>query len=223
MKWVTKQQDGLYLHSRYGVLRLSPVGSAIVRVTFAKGGQIADHINDKIAVHAVDKRWMYKESGSTVDLMTDELFVQVDKGTGAIRYMTRDKKLLLAERSRECRQIENGTGGGVRTWLYLDWQKKENLYGMGAGETAGLHLRGSARYISHAGTCGTDSGELPFILSDQGYGIVVAADSPVMCCDIPVYGSYLHAGNEEQIDFYFITGKRQNTILNAYDYLCGEL
>ncbi len=223
VKWVTKQQDGLYLHSRYGVLRLSPVGSAIVRVTFAKGGQIADHINDKIAVHAVDKRWMYKESGSTVDLMTDELFVQVDKGTGAIRYMTRDKKLLLAERSRECRQIENGTGGGVRTWLYLDWQKKEDLYGMGAGETAGLHLRGSARYISHAGTCGTDSGELPFILSDQGYGIVVAADSPVMCCDIPAYGSYLHAENEEQIDFYFITGKRQNTILNAYAYLCGKL
>ena len=223
VKWVTKQQDGLYLHSRYGVLRLSPVGSAIVRVTFAKGGQIADHINDKIAVHAVDKRWMYKESGSTVDLMTDELFVQVDKGTGAIRYMTRDKKLLLAERSRECRQIENGTGGGARTWLHLDWQKKENLYGMGAGDTAGLHLRGSARYISHAGTRGTDSGELPFILSDQGYGIVVAADSPIMCCDIPAYGSYLYAENEEQIDFYFITGKRQNTILNAYAYLCGKL
>ena len=223
VKWVIKQQDGLYLHSRYGVLRLSPVGSAIVRVTFAKGGQIAEHINDKIAVHSVDKRWMYKESGSTVDLMTDELFVQADKGTGAIRYMTRDKKLLLAERNRECRHIENGTGKGAGTWLYLDWQKKENLYGMGAGDTAGLHLRGSARYISHAGTCGTDSGELPFILSDQGYGIVVAADSPVMCCDIPAYGSYLHAENEEQLDFYFITGKRQNTILNAYAYLCGKL
>ena len=223
VKWVMKQQDGLYLHSRYGVLRLSPVGSAIVRVTFAKGGQIAEHINDKIAVHSVDKRWMYKESGSTVDLMTDELFVQADKGTGAIRYMTRDKKLLLAERNRECRHIENGTGKGAGTWLYLDWQKKENLYGMGAGDTAGLHLRGSARYISHAGTCGTDSGELPFILSDQGYGIVVAADSPVMCCDIPAYGSYLHAENEEQLDFYFITGKRQNTILNAYAYLCGKL
>ncbi|MBD5490226.1 MAG: AAA family ATPase, partial [Lachnospiraceae bacterium] len=26
VKWVTKQQDGLYLHSRYGVLRLSPIG-----------------------------------------------------------------------------------------------------------------------------------------------------------------------------------------------------
>lgn len=36
VKWITKQQDGLYLHSRYGVLRLSPIGSAIIRVTFAK-------------------------------------------------------------------------------------------------------------------------------------------------------------------------------------------
>lgn len=223
VKWVTKQQDGLYLHSRYGVLRLSPVGSAIIRVTFAKGGQIADHINDNIAVHSVDKRWMYKESGSTVDLMTDELLVQADKATGAIRYMTRDKKLLLAERSRECRQLESNADGSFRTWLYLDWQKKENLYGMGAGDTAGLSLRGSARYISHAGTGQTDGGELPFVLSDQGYGIVVAADSPVMCCDIPAYGSYLCAGSEEQMDFYFITGKRQNTIMNAYAYLCGKL
>lgn len=223
VKWVTKQQDGLYLHSRYGVLRLSPVGSAIVRVTFAKGGQITDRINGSIAVHSVDRRWMYKESGSTVDLMTDELFIQVDKGTGAIRYMTRDKKLLLAERSRECRQIENGIGGSVRTWLYLDWQKKENLYGMGAGDRAGLNLRGSARYISHAGVGKSDSDELPFILSDQGYGIVVAAGGPAMCCDIPAYGSYLYAENEDQMDFYFITGKRQNTILNAYAYLCGKL
>lgn len=219
VKWVMKQQDGLYLHSRYGVLRLSPIGSAIVRVTFAKGGQIVDRINDKIAVHSVDKRWMYKESGSTVDLMTDELFVQVDKGTGAIRYMTRDKKLLLTERSKECRHLESTTDGRFKTWLYLDWQKKETIYGMGAGDNAGMNLRKTARYISH----GNNIGELPFILSDQGYGMVLAADSPVMCCDIPTYGSYLHAESEEQMDFYFITGKRQNTIMNAYAYLCGKL
>ena len=219
VKWVTKQQDGLYLHSRYGVLRLSPIGSAIVRVTFAKGGQIVDRINDKIAVHSVDKRWMYNESGSTVDLMTDELFVQVDKGTGAIRYMTRDKKLLLTEHSKECRQLESTADGRFKTWLYLDWQKKETIYGMGAGDNTGMNLRKTARYISH----GNNIGELPFILSDQGYGMVLAADSPVMCCDIPTYGSYLHAESEEQMDFYFITGKRQNTIMNAYAYLCGKL
>ena len=90
---------------------------------------------------------------------------------------------------------------------------------MGAAETAGLNLRKTARYISHD----KDIGELPFILSDQGYGIVMAADSSVISCDIPAYGTYLHAESEEQMDFYFITGKRQNTIMNAYAYLCGKL
>ena len=219
VRWVVKQQDGLYLHSRYGILRLSPVGSAIVRVTFAKGAQINGGIHDKIAVHSIDKRWMYKESGGTVDLMTDELWLQVDKSTGAIRYMTRDKKLLLTERSRACRQLENGADGQFKTWLYMDWQKKENIYAMGAAETAGVNLRKSTRYISHE----KDIGELPFIISDQGWGIIMAADSPVICCDIPAYGTYLHAESEEQMDFYFITGKRQNTIMNAYAYLCGKL
>ena len=219
VRWVTKQQDGLYLHSRYGILRLSPIGSAIIRVTFAKGVRMKDGVHDKIAVRSIDKRWMYKESGGTVDLMTDELWLQVDKSTGAIRYMTRDKKLLLAERSRECRQLENGTDGKSKTWFYLDLQKNETVYGMGTAETAGLNLRKTARYISHEKSIG----ELPFILSDQGYGIVMAADSPVISCDIPTYGTYLHAENEEQMDFYFITGKRQNTIMNAYAYLCGKL
>lgn len=219
VRWVVKQQDGLYLHSRYGVLRLCPIGSAIARVTFAKGVQMKDILNDKIAVNSIDKRWMYKESGGTVDLMTDELWLQVDKSTGAIRYMTRDKKLLLTERSRECRQLENGTDGKFKTWLYMDWQKNENIYAMGTAETAGMNLRKSARYISHERDCG----ELPFILSDQGWGIVMAADSPVISCDIPTYGTYLYAESEEQMDFYFITGKRQNTIMNAYAYLCGKL
>ena len=219
IRWVTKQADGLYLHSRYGVLRLSPVGSAIVRITFAKGGQITEGFHHTIAVHGTDKRWMYKESGSTVDLMTDELYLQVDKSTGAIRYMNRDKKLLLAERGKECRQLENTPDGKTKTWLYLDWAKGENIYAMGAGDAKGLNLRGTARYISHE----SHTGELPFLLSDKGYGLLPATDGPVLCCDIPVYGSYIHAENAGQMDFYFITGKRQPTILNAYAYLCGKL
>lgn len=219
VRWVVKQQDGLYLHSRYGILRFSPIGSAIVRVTFARGNQIIDRIHAGIAVHSTDRRWVYKESGVAVDLMTDELFLQADKSTGAIRYMTRDKKLLLTERSRECRQLEAAADGKMRTWLYLDWQKSENIYAMGAADINGINIRKSARYISH----GNDVGELPFLISDRGYGIVVAAESPVISCDIPTYGAYIHAECEEQIDFYFITGKRRATIINAYAYLCGKL
>lgn len=218
VRWVTKQPDGLYIQSRYGVLRLSPVGSAIVRVTFAKGGQIVEGFHSGIAVRRTERAWMYRESGNAVEFMTEELCLRIEKATGAIRYMTRDKKLLLAERNRESRQIENNTGTGSRSWWYLDWGKEENIYGFGSGKQNGRKLNGTAVYISNG-----RAGELPFLISDRGYGIVPATDKPVICCDIPVYGSWLYTEGEPQMDYYFISGKRQNTIRNAFAYLCGKL
>ncbi len=219
VRWVVKQPDGLYLHSRYGILRLSPIGSAIVRITFARGTQIADHIHAGIAVRRTERTWMYKEAGNTVDFMTDELFLQVDKNSGAIRYMTRDKKLLLTERSKDCRQLEPAPDGRTKVWLFPDWQKDEAIYAMGAGETQGMNIRKTARYISHANASET----LPLLLSDKGYGILWAAEGPVMSCDLAAYGSYLCAESEVQMDYYFIAGKKPGTILNAYAYLCGKL
>lgn len=218
VRWVNKRPDGLYLQSRYGMLRLSPVGSAIVRVTFAKGMQLTEGTNPNIAVRRIEKSWKYKEMGNIIELTTEELCLQVDKSTGAIRYLTRDKNLLLSERSKECRQIETGPGAVNRAWVFLDWPKGEALYGLGAGDKPGIKLRGTARYISH-----DDGSELPLLLSDNGYGILVATNKPVFCCDISVYGSYLCAENEQQLDYYFIGGKKQVTIMNAYAYLCGRL
>ena len=218
IRWITKQPDGLYLQSRYGILRLSPVGSAIVRVSFARNGQPDHTVHPGIAVDRAEKFWMYKDNGSLVELTTDELSLQVNKSTGAIRYMTRDKKLLLAERAKECRQMENASGANYRTWLFLDYAKDEHLYSFGPENRSGLSLRGTARYISH----GAGADELPFLLSDRGYGILMAADCPLLCCDIPAYGSYLSAESVKQMDFYFIAGKKQDTILNAYAYLCGK-
>lgn len=219
IRWVTKQKDGLYMQSRYGILRLSPVGSAIIRVTFAKGKQPDTTVNSKIAVNHIENTWMYKETGAMVELKTDELCIQADKNTGAIRYMTRDKMLLLAERSKECRQIDDSSPGKNKSWLFLDWQKDEKLYGMGTEDINGINLRNTARYISH----GKNVNELPFILSDKGYGILMATNGQTICCDVPAYGSYLCAEGESQIDFYFVAGKHPKTIMNAYAYLCGKL
>lgn len=228
VRWVTKQPDGLYLQSRYGTLRLSPVGSAIVRVSFLRGGQPDGTVHPAIAVDRTDKFWMYKDTGKLVELTTDELLLQVDKATGAVRYLALTEeedsagrakpRLLLAERPRECRQIETAADRKQRTWLYLDWARDERLYGFGMKGQPSLSLRGGARYISQQGGDG-----LPFFLSDRGYGILAATEHPAFVCDIPAYGSYLYTENHRQMDFYFIAGKRQETILKAYAYLCGTL
>lgn len=218
VRWAAKQPDGLYLQSRYGTLRLCPVGSAIIRVTFVKGQQMISGTHPSIAVSHIDKTWMYRDKNGAVELLTDELYLQIDKITGAINYMSRDKKLLLSERKQECRQIESTSGGNAKTWLFLDFQKNESLYAMGNRELNGIKLRGQARYISH----GRENGELPFLLSDKGYGILPATGRPAIFCDIPTYGSYLRT-EEEAIDYYFIAGKRPDTIANAREYLLGRL
>lgn len=232
IRWVTKQPDGLYLQSRYGILRISPVGSAIVRISFCKSGQPEGRAPFGIAVNRTEKFWMYKEAGGKIEVTTDELMIQVDKASGSICYKTRDKKLLLAERGRESRLMEKGAGGRLRSWLFLELTKEEHLYGFGPSqasgtsdhfkevsaqtEFSGISLRGSARYLSDS-----VGGNVPFLLSDKGYGIVLPAGHPVFSCDIPAYGSYLYEECGKQMDMYFIAGKRRETILNAYEYLCG--
>ena len=216
--WIMKQKDGLYFQSRYGVLRISPMESGMVRITFAREGQILDKVHPRIAFQRIETRWMYKESASEVVIMTDELCLQVDKKGGAIRFLTRDKKLLFEERNKECRQFEKFAQGMAQARLFLNFQKGEKLYALNGQKEKVLDLRGSARYISSGGS----EMKLPLVLSDKGYGIVPAAEGPVIFCDIPAYGTWMLMENAKQIDYYFIEGKQKDEILGAYLRLCEK-
>lgn len=215
VRWMEKKADGLYLQSRYGILRISPMGGGILRVTFAKGQAIADTTPAQVAVHRVEKSFSCRENASAVELTAPEVGVRIDKRTGVLTFLGSDKKPLLTERQQEPRLIEM-SGGQMCAWQYFDWAKNENLYAMGGQNESGMALKGQSRYISA-------KGELPFILSDKGYGILAASTNPVILCDISSYGSFLCMENMQQMDYYFIAGKKQNTILNAYGYLLGKL
>lgn len=226
VKWVSRQADGLYLQSQYGTLRISPVGSGILRMTFARGTVVKGDTHPLIAWQKNDRSWKYRDNGRTVELTTGEIILQAEKATGAVRYLDAKGNLLLSERKTEGRQCDE-----KGSWLFLELQKGEQLFAgsmepggsMGSGGPMGssdpqgvLKLRGSARYIS------TGNG-LPFLLSDKGYGILPATSGSVISCDIPAYGTYLYMDGQEQQDYYFIAGKQQQNILNAYRLLCGEL
>lgn len=210
VKWASKQTDGLYLQSQYGTMRISPVGSAILRITFSRGQKLTDGVHPLITVNRTDKNWKFRDNGKMIELMTAELTLQIDRITGSGRYLDRTGNLLLSERKQESRQLD-----ADRSWIFFDWPKKEQLYAMGPAGQGGLKLRDGARLIS--------TGEqLPFVLSDKGYAILPACSGTVISCDIPAYGSYLCMEGQEQQDYYFIAGKQQN-LLNAYAYLTGTL
>ena len=217
IRWTEQRADGLYLQSRYGILRLCPVGSSIVRVTFSRRAQLPQEAHPGIAVNRTDRAWKYRENAKMVELMTPELCIQADKATGALRYLTKEKTLLMAEASKEPRLIESSVSG-CQSRLFPEWDKKEKLYAAGGAGKPGIALEKTARYISHGG-----AEELPFLRSEKGYGLLFATERPVIACTIPVYGQQLCLEDKDELDFYFIAGKRPDTLLNACAYLCGRL
>ena len=217
IRWTEQRADGLYLQSRYGILRLCPVGSSIVRVTFSRRAQLPQEAHPGIAVNRTDRAWKYRENAKMVELMTPELCIQADKATGALRYLTKEKTLLMAEGSKEPRLIESSVSG-CQSRLFPEWDKKEKLYAAGGAGKPGIALEKTARYISHGG-----AEELPFLISEKGYGLLFATERPVIACTIPVYGQQLCLEDKDELDFYFIAGKRPDTLLNACAYLCGRL
>ena len=217
IRWTEQRADGLYMQSRYGILRLCPVGSSIVRVTFSRRAQLPQEAHPGIAVNRTDRAWKYRENAKMVELMTPELCIQADKATGALRYLTKEKTLLMAEASKEPRLIESSVSG-CQSRLFPEWDKKEKLYAAGGAGKPGIALEKTARYISHGG-----AEELPFLISEKGYGLLFATERPVIACTIPVYGQQLCLEDRDELDFYFIAGKRPDTLLNACAYLCGRL
>ena len=218
IRWGNKQPDGIYLTSRYGLLRLSPVNSAIVRITFSPSGKILPGPPTGILTDRLEKRFSLRDGGSTLTLSLPELSVKVDKLSGALSFLSGEQKLLLAEQKKLSRLTAPGSQGLARFFTFFDFDKKEQLYGIHPSGDAILKLNASAAYLNEAA-----DQRPPFLVSDKGYGILPVTQAPAIFCDLPAYGSYLYTECQNQADYYFIAGKTQNTLLNAYSYLCGEL
>lgn len=216
IRWVHERPDGLYLQSRYGMLRICPVSKAAVRVSFRRedtfdaqkpiydknglqygmtGTRIgmtgthtgaADPMDSYIDLHI---KWKYRDKGSMIEMTTPGLLLEIDKGAGNIRFLTKDRKVLCEERKAECRLIE-----ADKSWQFFDW-KKEKISIPNRGNSLGFSMKGSARYIH-----GKEGEMLPMMISDRGYSVEVLNEGPVICCDIPTYGSYFQVAGTE-IDY----------------------
>lgn len=210
IRWCEKQNDGLYLQSPYGIIRITPVGQAILRITFSREKKILDKRHPFISTGHMEKQWKIRENSRLITFQTNEIRLEIDKQTGTFHYMDASGKILLNENPVRNRLSEKG-----RYYLFPDFAKKEQLSGIQPGAEKPLVLRSQAKILYGKGDL-----HLPLILSDSGYGIVPAASELCYFCDIAAYGTYLCMESEQQ-DFYFLAGKQPNTLLGAYAYLAG--
>lgn len=210
---VRRMKKYIDLTSRYGTLRLTPLEDAMIRVQFQKGG-MAEFTSGYWNYEPKSPiSWTAKEGRNLVEIATKSITVRIDKKTGALLFLDKSGKKLLAEKAATPRQIENGAS--PQTWTYFDWPRNEKLLAKGILAEDLERMNQKARYISF----GQKTLRMPLLVSEYGYGIAVAAGQTVMCCDIPMYGSYLYTDGADQIDYYFLYGGNYESILEMYKRL----
>ena len=205
VRWVQKQDSGMACVSAYGVLHICPVAADIVRVTFGSGQKIQEIFAEEKARTS----WNVKEGREELILSTGQITLSLGKKTGAITFSNNAGKKLLAERNSLPRQLDTSNR---QVWNYFDWSRQERLSAKGVLKDDRLPLKNTAKYICY----GAKSRRFPLIHSNIGYGIVPAADSDVLCCNIPMYGPYMTAWNMDAIDYYFIVAEQENQVIERY-------
>ena len=203
----------LDLLSADGTLRLTPVHDSVIRVQFWGRNLSAPAAGYWHYVPEEAPAWTARAGKALAELATAELKVQIDKRSGAIRFLDKNGQKLLTESRLLPRLIE--PGDPVRTWNYFDWTREEKLYVKGILAEDRELLKSKTRYISF----GEKIMRMPLIASGYGYGLGIAADETVMCCNVPVYGTYLYTEGTGQIDYYFICGGNYEEILRLYKEL----
>ena len=207
---IKKSRTHLDLISRYGTLRLTPLEPEIIRVQFLKGTMGTFRPGYWNYRPDVPVSWTAKAGKTLVEAATEKLKIRIDKRTGALQFYDANGKLLLSEKADLPRQIE--IGARPDTWTYFDWAKNEKLSAKGNLADDLERMNQKARYISFGGR----NLKMPLLLSDNGYGIGVAAERNVICCTVPTYGKYVYTDGADQIDYYFMYGGDYKNTLELY-------
>ena len=102
-----KTSDGLLLHLTEGNLLITPVSSGILRIRYTLRDDFL-HKESMIVCHDRKSGTEYQvcEEDEQICLSTDFITLRVSKATGSLSYYDRDGNLLLSERKREPRFLE---------------------------------------------------------------------------------------------------------------------
>lgn len=205
VRWVEQTACGVACVSNYGVFHVSPVNDAVIRVTFGAGQKIKELFQNS----QTKIKWQQKETREAILINTKEIQLTVDKKSGAISYANAAGKTVLKEKTAPPRQMDVVK---KQNWMYFDWSRSERLSAKGVLKDDRLPLKNTTKYICY----GEKSKRFPLVHSNLGYGIAVAADSDVLCCNIPMYGPYISTEHMELIDYYFIIGATEADVINCY-------
>lgn len=247
---VIRHEDGLYLISQRGRLRLCPMNETMVRVTYTERENFSTKAKPGILCSTDFKEWDFEENPEYIVLKTSRIKVEVNREYGSCRYLTRDGRVLLKERHEEPRSLEEfwsyrlAAGAEIKTEKVQTVDGEKTLVREAVKEQDELlyHTRLHLEWQEQEALYGLGQHEegvlnlrghmvylhqanrkiaIPMLVSSRGYGILVDTYAPMIFSDTE-YGSYLYTEADREMDFYFIYGESMDGVVRGYRQLTGK-
>ena len=249
---VSARRDGnaLSITTERGKLRLEPKRADLIRIRYTRREKYMAGTGIGICQDPEFSEWDYEEGQDDICLMTENVRIRISRSDAAIRYYDSDGELLLAERDKDPRQLDefdayrimDGAQARVEEVKTADGVKKiardarmefwKKLYHtklyLEFQEGECLYGLGQAEegVLNLRGTVqylhqANRKIAVPFLLSTKGYGILLATGSTAVFRD-DQYGSYLYTEADPEMDYYFIAGRDFDRLISGYRYLTGK-
>ncbi|MBW5446154.1 DUF4968 domain-containing protein [Cohnella sp. CFH 77786] len=244
-------QDGLWLETTEGMLKLTPYSDKIIRVRFTKEAEFS-HKPSLMVVETKGEPvpFSFEDKINHLEFRTTDLVIRMDKRTSAFTYLDASGNLLAKEPAR-----------GGKTLVPIDVVKSvfDGNAVLEAGQGAdGLRVRADKitkvidrkayhtklefEWVEGEALYGLGSHEegmlnlrgqhqflyqqnmkavIPVLVSTQGYGILMDSYSLMKFHD-DAFGSYLSTEVDDELDYYFIYGPEFDDIVKGIRYITGK-
>lgn len=247
---VSREKDILAIKTERGLLRIEPKRSDIIRIRYTRKDDFAAGTGIGICQDPVLSDWSYDEREDEILVSTERLILRISKSDSAIRYFDKNGTLLLAEREKDSRELEEfdayqileGGEAQIEDVVTADGVKKvvrdvektfyKKLYHtrlhLSFKENECLYGLGQAEegVLNLRGTVqylhqANRKIAIPFLISSEKYGLLWATGSPAVFQDNQ-YGSYFYTEADAEQDYYFVTGENFDQLISCYRYLTGK-
>ncbi len=171
VKQLQRDSNGVTFQTEAGTVRVEICGDRVVHVVASRTSELLRPKVPVVTSPCKADRLQIMSGKNNIKLQTDAISVDVDTGSGAVTFRSKDGATVLAEPKEGGKAFNVASVFETETW---DVQQTfvspsdEALYGLGQHQEGIFDIRGVPIRLHQANT----NISIPFLLSSKGYGIL---------------------------------------------------
>jgi len=169
--FIRKNAHGITLKMNPGILKLQVFSPDVIRVMYVAGDTLPPSNSLAVIGKSGQVAWKLAESKYSINLLTSEIEVHVDRATGAVAFFDKRGNPVLAEPAEGGKSLTpNRVGelGTLRSQQGFVLPPDEAIYGLGQHQEGLMNYQGASVRLLQANR---EVG-VPMLVSSRGYGVL---------------------------------------------------